>query len=226
MQEIADKIKSNRRFWIAFTGDSITSCEWIHPNWREIVEYVLKDKLDYDWGLKGFNFAYDGAITTDILEKFDEMLLITPDLIICMIGANDPFKPVGVDDYKENIKNIMDKANKAGVDFVLCTDNRPDNNWARMQYEKYVVALKEENINFINLFKEGNNFPNEKIYTFIAESDIPAERVKKGEKDFWHPNQLGNAYIAKVILKEVFGVNFDPERYWKETLAGKKLPRY
>ena len=44
LQEISDSIKSNGKYWIAFTGDSITSCEWVHPNWREIVEYVLQEK--------------------------------------------------------------------------------------------------------------------------------------------------------------------------------------
>jgi len=116
LQEISETIKSKGRYWIAFTGDSITSCEWVHPNWREIVEYVLQNELtDYlkndwktgEWGIKGFNFAYDGATT-----------------------------------------NLQ------------------------------------------------------------------------------HPNQLGNAYIAKVILKEVFGIEFDPELYWKDTLEGEKYPKY
>ncbi len=227
LQQISEKIKSKGKYWIVFTGDSITSCEWVHPNWREIVEYVLKDKLDYDWGIKTFNFAYDGATTEDLLERFDEFLLLKPDLIICMIGANDPFHPVPIDKYKENISNIIKKAKESETEFILSTDNKPANPWAANEYKKYVDELVDLDINnFINLFDESSNFPSEKIYTFVAESDIPSERVKKGEQDFWHPNQLGNAYIAEVILKEVFGVGFDSERYWQDTLAGKKLPRY
>lgn len=223
---IKNRISQGGKFWICFSGDSITSCEWVHPNWREIVEYVLKDQLEYDWELKGFNFAYDGATTSDIVNRFSEMLVLKPDLIICMIGANDPFRPVSISEYVKNLKNIKELALKNGIMLILSTDNCPENAWAEAEYEKYVDELKSSGLEFINLFEESKNFPGDRIYTFIAESNIPSERVVKGGSDFWHPNQLGNAYIAKIILKQVFGINFDPELFWRETQNGAKLPRY
>ena len=72
ISEIARIVKKENKFWVVFTGDSITSCEWVHPNWREIVEYVLKEETtkqlkgdwkNSEWGIRGFNFAYDGATT-------------------------------------------------------------------------------------------------------------------------------------------------------------------
>lgn len=45
MDEIKNALKTNGKYWIAFVGDSITSTEWVHPNWREIVEYVLKEEM-------------------------------------------------------------------------------------------------------------------------------------------------------------------------------------
>lgn len=50
------------------------------------------------------------------------------------------------------------------------------------------------------------------------------KHVPQGDIDPHHPNQLGNAYIAKVILKETFDVDFDPEKYIKEMVAGEKFP--
>ena len=77
MDKIKNKLEKEGKFWIAFVGDSITSTEWVHPNWREIVEYVLKEELqkvftDYRipfLGIRCFNHGYDGATTKDILEK-------------------------------------------------------------------------------------------------------------------------------------------------------------
>ena len=84
----------------------------------------------------------------------------------------------------------MERKNKAGV------------------YGKYVEIdrnLNLESVKFINLFEEFDKFPKERIFTFISE-EIGVVGLKKGDVDFLHPNQLGNAYIAKTILREVFGV--------------------
>ncbi|MEA3449779.1 MAG: hypothetical protein U9Q85_02265 [Patescibacteria group bacterium] len=65
-----------------------------------------------------------------------------------------------------------------------------------------------------------------KIFTFVSENGNADAGIEPGAIDFGHPNQLGNAYIAKIILKEIFDIDFDPELYIKETLEGKKYPSY
>jgi lysophospholipase L1-like esterase len=45
--KIQERILENKLYTIAFIGDSITSASWIHPNWREIFEYVLVSELEY-----------------------------------------------------------------------------------------------------------------------------------------------------------------------------------
>jgi hypothetical protein len=77
----------------------------------------------------------------------------------------------------------------------------------------------------VDLFNIYKSFPLRKFYTFKSEENVP-EHIKEGEIDFLHPNQLGEAYVAKAVLKEVFGIEFDPELYWKDTLAGEKYPKY
>lgn len=44
--------------------------------------------------------------------------------------------------------------------------------------------------------------------------------------DEFHPNQLGNAYMAKKVLADVFGINFNPNMYMQDHLGGKKYPGY
>ena len=84
-----------------------------------------------------------------------------------------------------------------------------------------------EKVNFfkIDMFNIYQNYSTEKFFTFISEGN-PVEGVKAGDLDLQHPNQLGNAYIAKIILKEIFGINFDADEYIKDTLEGKKYPGY
>jgi hypothetical protein len=52
INQIKDYLNKNDKFRIVFVGDSITSTEWVHPNWREIIEYVIKEELEKiisDW---------------------------------------------------------------------------------------------------------------------------------------------------------------------------------
>lgn len=221
--DIQKQIEKNGKYWIAFVGDSITSCEWVHPNWREIVQYVLNDKLKGDWGFRCLNFGYDGSTTKDILEKVDYIKSVNPDLVIMMIGANDPFLNVSVEEHIRNINDIKDKLD---INLILSTNNKPWNDIAVSKYLPYVEADKNLGFeNFINLFEISDTFPNERIYTFVSEEN-PVENIKAGDLDYWHPNQLGNAYIAKVILKNVFNTEFDPELYISSTVKGEKTPRY
>ena len=226
LQEISDILKSKGKFRIVFTGDSITSCEWVHPNWREIVEYVLKEEMtkflgDWkrsEWGIRGFNFAYDGATTKDILDRANEINLVDPDLVICLMGSNDPTFNINISKHVENINKIIESlrakvvwcnSTPVGIDSPKNEEYRP--------YAKASMEISEnQNLQFIDIFNIYKDFPLEKLFTFKED----------GEPDLTHPNQLGNAYIAKVILKEVFGISFDPEKYWKETLAGEKYPQY
>ena len=210
----------------------------MHPNWREIVEYVLKQKLrnhlsgDWktaQWQLRFFNYEYDGATSSDMVDKLPEILTVNPDLAVAMIGANDPFQDISVNEHGENILKLKTSIEKSGSKFIYSTCNNPDREISRNAYEPYIKADSELGIpteQFINLYEKSDKFPRKIIYSFKFEEDDPTENIKKGDQDFWHPNQLGNAYIAKVILKEVFNIYFDPEKYWKDTLAGEKMPKY
>lgn len=235
LQEISDILKSKEKYWIAFTGDSITSCEWVHPNWREIVEYVLKEELQKmygddwkipSWGLRGFNFAFDGATTKDILNKVDDIKSVNPDLVISLMGSNDRIR-LPLEEHVENIKKIVD-----GLDTQVVWCNSicfPESSIRNEEYRPFAEASMQipnsEKLQLIDLFNIYKSFPLQKFFTFKSEENT-VEGIAEGEIDDTHPNQLGNAYIAKVILKEVFGIDFDPEKFWKDTLAGEKYPQY
>lgn len=227
-----------KKYWIAFTGDSITSCEWVHPNWRDIVIYVLHQEVtdalgDWkmaEWGIKGFNFGYDGATTKDVWERLEDILLVKPQMVISVMGGNDPVLGVSVEDSLEYISKVADVVSKSGAE-LLWSNSTPAGKGSKKNFEymPYADAFMKlpptatmHKIDMFNLYKE---FPTEKFFTFISEEN-PIEGVAAGEIDLQHPNQLGNSYIAKVILNVGFGIEFDPEKYITSTLAGEKYPRY
>ncbi len=235
MDKIKETLNESGKYWIAFVGDSITSTEWVHPNWREIVEYVLKDKLQNEmtdwklpsWGIRCFNFGYDGSTSRDIVNKFDDISLVKPNLMILMIGANDPTQGVNQDEFKKNLENIIRQASENNIEIWLSTCNKAWNERSNNLCLPYVEVQRQFGLNnFIDLYQESDKFPKERIYTFVSECDIAEENIKKGDVDFWHPNQLGNAYIAKVILEKIWGINFDPEKYIKSVNSGDKMPGY
>lgn len=235
MDKIKKELKENGKYWIAFVGDSITSTEWVHPNWREIVEYVLKDKLQNEiddwklpsWGVRCFNWGWDGSTSSDVANRFDDVIGQKPNLVILMIGANDPTQGVSVETHIDNATNAIKRSKENDIEIWFSTCNKAWDSRSNNLCLPYVEKDRELGLeNFIDLYKESDSFPKERIYTFVSECDIPEENIKKGDLDFWHPNQLGNAYIAKVILKTVFGIEFDPEKYIGTTNKGYKMPEY
>lgn len=233
LTDIASKIKENRKYWIAFTGDSITSCEWVHPNWREIVEYVLKEESVKDgdwqtpsWGIRAFNFAYDGATTADILNKVNGINLVKPDLVISVMGGNDPAFKLSVEEHVANTQKIFEKLD---TQIVWCTSTPAGGGSKNDEYRPYAEAImrlpQSDKVQIIDMFTLYQQYPLERFFTFKSEEN-PVEGLKAGDPDYQHPNALGNAYIAKIILKEVFGVEFDPEKYIADTLSGEKFPGY
>ena len=238
ISEVAKKVRKENKFWVVFTGDSITSCEWVHPNWREIVEYVIKEETTKElkgnwktseWGIRGFNFAYDGATTADILDKIGNILLVKPDLVISVMGGNDSLFNIPVNKHAENLGKIIKKLTKSGSKVVWCTSTPSLRGKRNVEYEPYARAIikiaVDKSVQIIDLFNIYKKFPLEKLFTYTSEGN-PVAGVEKGEIDPDHPNQLGNAYIAKVILKEVFLLDFNPEKYISDTLNGEKYPGY
>jgi len=239
MNDVIMSLKNQGKYWISFTGDSTTSCEWVHPNWRDIVIYVLQDKAtellngDWklaEWGIKGFNFAYDGATTKDISERLDDILSVKPQMVISLMGGNDSVLGVSAEKSVEYISNISDVVLNSGAKLVW-SNSTPAGKGSKKndEYEPYAKAFMDmtakEGMQKIDMFSAYKQFPIEKFFTFISEEN-PVEGIKAGEPDLQHPNQLGNAYIAKVILKEIFDIDFDPEKYIADTLAGEKLPKF
>lgn len=235
---LTQNLQEKKSFKIAFLGTSLTSAEWVHPNWREIVEYVLKEALEEQftdwrvpsWGIRCINAGFDGANTKDLINLLEKnVIAYEPDLVIVLATSNDIFSEITPGRHKENIKSIINMLVAKNIKVVYCT-NICTNNSA--YNEKYLPYLNEalslfpyKGVPAINMLEAFENYPLDKFFTFVS-SGNEVVGIKPGELDYIHPNQLGNAYIAKVFLDRIFGISFDPEKYIAENNAGKMFPGY
>lgn len=238
LEKVRANLKSGEEYRIVFLGDSITSTEWVHPNFREIIEYVLKfgdlseelgDWKLPEWGLRFINCGFDGSTTDDIITMLDQRVIINkPDLVIFMFGRNDYDFGFSVEKHKANTKLILEKLSKTVSDTVYlstiaCFDDKINN-----LYEPFVHAEKElfpmKNVRFVDLFNLYKQVPYKEFFTFLHDEFDLGTII--GSQDIDHPGVRGNAYIAKILLKEIFGIEFDPEIYLKDVASGRKSPRY
>jgi len=236
-----DRIKStlqkNEIFRIVFVGDSLTSAEWVHPNWREIVEYALKETFtdvmsDWkasSWNIRTINSGMDGATTRDIRERLEHYVFqYNPQLVMLMIGGNDKYF-LKRTETKDNLKSIIDSIASRNTAVTLSTDPALENKEHDQKDEdlrEIVRSLKDEVDVFIDLHSEMKNLPLGQFYTFVCQTGNEDAGIKPGGKDFLHPNTKGNAYMAQVFLKSVFGIAFDPEKYLQEVSEGVMFPDF
>ncbi|OGF24877.1 hypothetical protein A2331_03370 [Candidatus Falkowbacteria bacterium RIFOXYB2_FULL_34_18] len=243
LQKIENKLKQGDWYRIAFLGDSITSTEWVHPNWREVIEYVLKMELEIAmgewelpwWKLRCLNAGYNGASTSELM-KFVEKDVIPckPNLAIFMDTYNDKYKNINPDEHAKNLDIILSKLTVGVGDVVFSNSIARFNEKANMENKKYIataetVVKKYKNkIRVVDMYSAFSQLELDKFFTFkYTKDDIDAiAGIKVGDIDFGHPNSLGNAYVAKIMLKEIFGLDFNPDRYIDDSLAGKKYPGY
>lgn len=241
LTKINEIIQNRQIFRIVCIGDSITSAEWVHPNWREIVEYVLKTELTSkyfsddpmgwkipSWNVRFINAGLDGATSADHRQKLAEHVLVhQPSLAIIMLGCNDVLflKP---EDTYENLKQIITRLKKYGITVALANDPYITDTTYREKYMPYLAKIEllaAESDCFIDLWTLSQQYPLDRMFTFISEGNKEVG-MKAGDTDYLHPNTLGNAFIAKAILKTLFTIEFDPERYMKDVASGVMYPEY
>jgi len=237
LKQIQAHIQAGKLFRIVFVGDSLTSCEWVHPNWREIIEYVLKQELGKSmedwklpsWNIRCINSGLDGSTTSDFLTRLDEYVLqFDPQLTFIMLGGNDRFF-IDPSDTKGNLLKIIRAVQYSGSTVILSTEpvtasEAYDHDKEGMQ--KDIRILAQEADYFVDMYEKTKDIPLDRIYTFHEEEGNEECGINPGGIDFVHPNSLGNAYIAQVFLKELFTIDFDPEKYMKDVASGEKYPRY
>jgi lysophospholipase L1-like esterase len=242
LNNIQDKLALNEKYTVVFFGDSSISTEWVHPNARGIIEYVLKMTLEEEmkdwrlpnWNLRFINAGLSGGSTKDFLQyMIHEVKDYKPDMVILVGGDND------LEDHEiteglhtRNLDNILDFLTQKVETVVYCAaPYLPKHPTSNQRYEKFLAKVKQlevlDKAIFIDLFEYFKSIGTDRFFTFkISKTDSEAMHLEEGSIDPFHPNQLGQAYLAKRLLNDIFGLEFDPEKYHDTNLKGYKYPEY
>jgi lysophospholipase L1-like esterase len=236
-KKILDILKSGKEYKISFIGDSLTSAEWVHPNWRDSFEYILKFSFEEfqdedwwvpEWNLKFFNYSLDGASTREFVKQIKICKeQVNPDLYIIMGTSNDIELNISVNEHIKNFDLIYKLINDR--DIIFAPDIYSNDVNLNNSYKKYVDGLLNskiiEDIILVNGFEIFKSYPIQNFFTLDLDKDY--DRVSKQLKDLVHPNALGNVYIAKMFLEEVFGIGVNSEKYLQDIRSDTvKYPRW
>lgn len=238
VESIKEKICKDKSYTILFIGDSITSANFIHPNWREMFEDVVKEEMGCnvgDWGpsywnLKFINSSLDGGSSNDFLKRFNqEISLFKSDLVIIMLGINDFCYKIKIKDSIKNLERIIKILQGKKVKIVFSTPPASNKKSFNHGLEKYVKGYNKSVADLadisVDLFSEFKKIKTERFFTIISEGNSVLN-LKEGDIDYVHLNQLGQGFIAKILLREIFEFNFNFEKYINDLKAGRLYPSY
>jgi lysophospholipase L1-like esterase len=218
-------VKSGDR--IVFLGDSITSFGAKKRGFIGLVMGALPSKA---LQLKAVPVGRAGNKSTDMHARIDESVISqNADWMVLSCGVNDvwhftytaknkKYEGVSLDDYKKNIRQIIEKAEAAGIKVMILTatmigeDPERETNKKLAPYNEFLRELAKE-----------KNFPladvNQDMHAAVKEMpDVEGEATMFGEPDYQrniknklttdgvHLNWLGNIMMAKGILK-AFGMS-------------------
>lgn len=196
-------VKSGEK--VAFLGDSITQGGWGSP--KGYVKLVVA-------GLKANGVEVDpipagisGHKSNQMLERLDrDVLSKKPQWMTLSCGVNDVWhgaKGVPLEDYKKNIREIVDKCAAADVKVVILTatvikeDLEGPDNQKLAAYNDFLRDLaKEKKLRLADL--------NAMFQERIKAANTPDKKVLTS--DGVHMNDAGNVVMAEGVLR-AFGVN-------------------
>ncbi len=238
-EEMEKIIKRNKLFSIIYYGPSTTSVEYSFPNWGEITRYWLREYIEknigkYYWNLQTINRGLNGASSGELLERFSQMIEgLNPSLIILNAGKNDYYYKIDQEITGKNTRELIRRSleNKCKVVFttpVPALTNRLNENikgYVEMDREIAQEFADNEDFIFIDFYKFFTEDDLKRSYTLISEEGNEVVGIAPGEVDLIHYNKYGNALVAEILLKEVFGIDFDHEKFIQDLSDNtKKYP--
>lgn len=230
-------VKSGEK--IAFMGDSITQNGAKKGGYVSLVVDALnKEGLN----ITSIPAGQSGNRSVDMLGRLEASVLSKkPDWMVLSCGVNDvwhftlrlgnrTFEGVSLDDYKTNIRAIIDQAQAAKIKVLLLTstmigeDPEKDTNQKLIPYNDFLRQIAaEKKLPLADLNKDMQAalkaLPDEKgKASMFGEPGYQRDIKNKLTTDGCHMNASGNIMMAKGILK-AFGLSdqkiADAEKSWR-----------
>lgn len=146
------------------------------------------------------NAGISGHTTRDALARIDkDVLAHNPSLVTVMFGLNDMTR-VPLDEYRINLKTIIEKCRGVGAKVVLCTPNSVITTGSRPveKLEQYCEVVREVaaemNVALCDTYA---------AYQALREQDSLAWRLLMSDEI--HPNHDGHKVIAEQIAQTITG---------------------
>lgn len=232
LSRIINHITQWKLYTIGFVGDSISSCEWIHPNWTEILEYVLKRECENamgDWqapsrNIRAINLARDGSTTQDWVDNMGKRKLGEwCDLVFVMGSCNDRLFGIPQSQTIKNLQYLIKNLQEQGKTVVYCTTVLGLDKKRIAEFMPYIQVIRQNVVadEFVDMWWAMEALEQMELNTMFTLLN------PNGAIDPEHPNKLWNAFIAKIILKQVFNIQFDYEKYIEDSqMMNCKYPGY
>lgn len=193
---------------IAFLGDSITQLGKNKTPYMGYLHLVIDGLARSGVKAECVPAGISGHKSTQMLARVDkDVIKKNPQWMLLSCGVNDVWhgkRGVSLPDYKKNITEIVEKAQKAGIKVVIMTSSmiREDAN------NKLNTTLKEYNDFLRTLAKDKNCLLadiNAKMQEEVSSKELSCIKGNKLTYDGVHMNGRGHMMMASVIL-ETFGV--------------------
>lgn len=242
--EIVNNASKDQLFNVVYYGPSTTSVDFVFPNWGQVVQYVMREELtkiigDYKkafWNFQVSNRGLDGASSGDLLERMDDLVLNSkPDLVFLSAGKNDAYYEIDKEITRKNTREMIGKLLDGGARVVFVTSvpsseeriNEKISDYVEVDREVAKEFLDNENFVFIDFCELFPEELIEKSYTLITKDGNDVVGLEPGDTDSIHYNKFGNLVVAKIFLKEVFGIDFDENKFFDDLSdLTKEYPEY
>lgn len=226
---------------IAFMGDSITAGGAGKTGFITLVMDTLnKEGLN----LTSVPAGKSGNRSKDMLARLDESVISKkPNWMVLSCGVNDvwhftlrlgnrTFEGVPLEDYKENIRTILKKAEEADIKVMILTstmigeDPEKETNQKLIPYNDFLREIaKEKNLPLADLNKDMQaalkEIPDEEGKANMFGEPAYSRNIKnKLTADGCHMNNLGNIMMAKGILR-AFGLGEEKVSAAEKSWLGK-----
>lgn len=202
LPQLFKKLNNGDPVKVVCFGDSVTGV-YYHTGGRRAYTDILQQKLRSHFSpneVVAINAGVSGNTTVNALERIEQDVLAhKPDLVTVMFGLNDMTR-VSLEEYRANLKAIVERCRAVGVEVVLCTPNNvvetPDRPTDKLL--QYVGVVREVaavlNLPLADCYSHFDEIRNEKVrrWSFLMSDEI-------------HPNMFGHREIAHIIDTAIVG---------------------
>jgi acyl-CoA thioesterase-1 len=171
---------------IVVVGDSLSSGYGIAAEQSWVA--MLEDRLQAEgYGYQVVNASIAGDTSAGGLRRLDWALEGDVKVLILALGANDALRGLSVDEMRENLRTIIERARQRGIDVLLAGMEAPPNygpEYTVKFRQVYRDLAREDRVVFVPFLLDG-----------------VAGQARFNQADGIHPNAEGARLVAETVWR-------------------------